>query len=77
MVKAWIKRLRKEFPDETITEEDGGAASPVSKNWFLREFEAEAVTYEVGDDTARNFVRAKGEVSARILMALLLSKYAS
>ena len=77
VVKAWIKRLRKEFPDDTITEEDGGAASPVSKNWFLREFEAEAVTYEVGDDTARNFVRAKGEVSARILMALLLSKYAS
>ena len=77
VVKAWIKRLREEFPGETITEEDGGAESPVSKNWFLREFKAEAVTYEVGDDTPRDFVRAKGEVSARIFMELLLYKYAS
>ncbi len=76
VVKAWIKRLREEFPTDPITEEDGGAQSPVSKNWFLNEFKAEAVTYEVGDDTPREFVRAKGEASARILMELLLEKYA-
>ena len=75
VVKTWIKRLREEFPNETITEEDGGAESPVSKNWFLNEFKAEAVTYEVGDDTPRKFVRAKGEASARIFMELLLQKY--
>ena len=37
-------------PLNGITEEDGGAQSPVSKNWFLNEFKAEAVTYEVGDE---------------------------
>lgn len=75
VVKTWIKRLRETFPNETITEEDGGSESPVSKNWFLHEFKAEAVTYEVGDDTPREFVQAKGKTSARILMELLLEKY--
>ena len=75
IVKKWIRRLRQAFPGETITEEDGGAESPVSKNWFLHEFKAESVTYEVGDDTPRAFVEEKGKVSAQIIMELLLEKH--
>ena len=33
----------------------------------------EAVTYEVGDNTPRDFVRRKGEVAAKELMELMLA----
>ncbi len=72
IVKKWVKQLIEAFPDESITEEDGGSESPVSKNWFLHEFKAESVTYEVGDDTPRDFIEEKGKVSAQLFMQLLL-----
>ncbi len=75
VVKEWIRRLRSKFPQESITEEDGGAESPVSKNWFLHEFKAEAVTYEVGDDTPREQLKQKGKIAAQLFMELLLTKY--
>ncbi|MEQ8574701.1 MAG: hypothetical protein RIB63_11595, partial [Fulvivirga sp.] len=75
VVKKWVQQLKAAFPDESITEEDGGSDSPVSKNWFLQEFKAEGVTYEVGDDTPRHFIKEKGKVSARLFMQLLLEKY--
>lgn len=77
VVKQWIRDLRESFPNETITEEDGGSASPVSKNWFLKEFGAESVTYEVGDDTPRKHLKLKGSTSAQLLMELLLKKYSN
>ena len=75
VVKKWIRQLRSKFPQESITEEDGGAESPVSKNWFLHEFKAEAVTYEVGDDTPREQLKQKGKIAAQLFMELLLTKY--
>ena len=75
VVKDWVELLQQSFPDEKIIEEDGDASSPVSKNWFLHEFNAEGVTYEVGDDTPRDLIKSKGEKSAQILMELLLERY--
>ncbi|MEM9858474.1 MAG: M14 family metallopeptidase [Bacteroidota bacterium] len=75
VVKAWIRQLRTSLPNDKIAEEDGGAEAPVSKNWFLNEFKAEGVTYEVGDDTPREYLKLKGKRSAQILMELLLEKY--
>ena len=75
IVKDWIIVLRKAFPNETIREEAGGSDAPVSKNWFLKEFDAESVTYEVGDDTARPYIKKKGQVSAQLIMDLLLKKH--
>jgi hypothetical protein len=72
VVKKWVQQLKEAFPDESITEEDGGSESPVSKNWFLHEFKAEGVTYEVGDDTPRDFIKEKGKMSAQLFMKLLL-----
>jgi hypothetical protein len=40
----------------------------------FHEFGAEAVTYEVGDNTPRDMIRKKGELTAKNLMEIMLSK---
>jgi len=45
---------------------------PISKGWFLLEHQAEGITYEVGDETPRDFVRAKAAASAKEMMKLLV-----
>ena len=43
-----------------------------SSTYFFYEFGAESLTYEIGDNTPREFVRKKGEVAAMKLMELML-----
>jgi predicted deacylase len=45
-----------------------------SSKYFFQEFGAEALTYEIGDNTPRTLLRKKGEVSALKLMTLLLAE---
>ena len=47
-------------------------AQPISKNWFYKQFKAEAMTYEVGDDTLENIIKLKAKASAVTMMDLLL-----
>ncbi len=50
-----------------------GAGNEItSKAFFFNEFGAESLTYEVGDNTPREFVRQKGEIAAMQLMELML-----
>ena len=49
-----------------------GMTQPISKNWFYKQFKAEAVTYEVGDDTPQNIIEQKARVAAVSMMDLLL-----
>ena len=44
-----------------------------SSPYFFYEFGAESLTFEIGDNTPREFVRKKGEVSAMKLMELMLN----
>lgn len=46
--------------------------TPVSKNWFFKQFGAEGVVYEIGDDTPRDFIERKGKVSAMEMIELLI-----
>ncbi len=48
------------------------AQTPVSKNWFLKQFGAEGIVYEIGDSTPRDFIEQKGKVSAIEMMELLI-----
>jgi hypothetical protein len=57
---------------ETINERPSNVSSPVSKNWFLTQFKAVGITYEIGDDTPRDFIQRKGQASAEELMQLLI-----
>ncbi|MEL6655323.1 MAG: M14 family metallopeptidase [Bacteroidota bacterium] len=43
-----------------------------STRYFFSEFGAESLTYEIGDNTPRDLLKRKGEVSAMKLMELLL-----
>ena len=49
-----------------------GMAQPISKNWFYKQFKAEAITYEVGDDTPDNIIKLKARAAAVTMMDLLL-----
>ena len=49
-----------------------GMTQPISKNWFYKQFKAEAMTYEVGDDTPQNIIEQKARVAAVSMMDLLL-----
>lgn len=46
--------------------------TPVSKNWFFKQFGAEGIVYEIGDSTPRDFIQQKGKVSAIEMMKLLI-----
>jgi len=47
---------------------------PISKGWFLLEHQAEGITYEVGDETPRDYVRAKAATAAKEMMKLLVMR---
>lgn len=72
--KKWLEKIRVAINLEDINEKPSGFGSPVSKAWFNKQFGAESITYEIGDDTPRAFIKIKGEVSADAMMELLLEE---
>ena len=56
----------------TLQNKPSGNGGNVSKAWFSRELKADALTYEVGDDTSRKMIRKKGQLAAEVMMKLLL-----
>jgi hypothetical protein len=76
LVPELIEATAQEFPDYTPnikpnSEED---ARITSTSFLFFEFGAEALTYEIGDHTPRDFIHKKGEVSATKLMELMLKQ---
>ena len=51
-----------------------GLNQPITKTWFVTQFGAASITYEVGDHTPRDFVVRKGKVAAQEMMKLLIFK---
>ena len=70
--KEWLKRIQAALQLDDINEQPSGLGGPVSKGWFYKQFGAESITYEIGDDTPRDFIKVKGEVSAAAMMNILL-----
>ncbi len=72
LTKNWIKGLH-DFEDVTKTPvKPSGNGGNVSKTWLGKVLNAEALTYEVGDDTPRLFLKQKAEKVAIVLMEELL-----
>jgi len=74
LVPELIDATAQEFPDYTPnvkprSEED---AQITSTSYLFFEFGAEALTYEIGDHTPRDFIHKKGEMTATKLMQLML-----
>lgn len=58
--------------DPNIRSSAADSSYVTSSKYFFYEFGAEALTYEIGDNTPRELLKRKGEVSALKLMELLL-----
>lgn len=74
LVPELIELTGKEFPNYTpnVRASPGTGKRITSTSYFFYEYGAEALTYEIGDNTPREFVKKKGEVTANKLMELLL-----
>ncbi len=70
--KRWLSSLSEKIPNYTVNEKPSEIKLPVSKSWFYNQFQAEGITYEIGDDTPADFIDLKGKVSAREMMKILL-----
>ena len=45
-----------------------------AQHWFYHEFKAVGITYEIGDDTPREFITVKARASADALISILLKE---
>lgn len=59
---------------EDINERPSNVGSPVSKGWFATQFDAVGITYEIGDETPRDYIKTKGKAAATEMMELLIFK---
>lgn len=73
LINRWFESLEKVIPDYKVNARGSKPASGViSKAFFNREFNAEALVYEVGDNTSRAFTTLKSKTAAESLMLLSL-----
>lgn len=75
LVDKMIDLTDQEFPDYKPNIKPSSVNkkhSITSNGYFATTYGAEALTYEVGDNTPRDFIRKKAEVSATKLMELLI-----
>jgi cytosolic carboxypeptidase protein 6 len=73
LIKRWFAELEQAIPDYKVNAR-GSKITPgvISKAFFNREFNAEALVYEVGDNTSRSFTELKSRTAAEKLMLLAL-----
>jgi len=74
LVPELINATAQEFPNYTpnIKPNSKEEARITSTSFLFYEFGAEALTYEIGDHTPRDFIHKKGEMTAMKLMELML-----
>ena len=73
LIQNWFKELEQSIPDYKVNAKASKIMPGViSKAFFNREFNAEALVYEVGDNTPRDFTALKSRVAAEKLMVLAL-----
>lgn len=68
----WVQGLKDAIPGHDPDDAPYDLNTPISKGWFYLEFGAEGITYEVGDETDRTFLKSKAEIAAREMMKLLV-----
>jgi murein tripeptide amidase MpaA len=68
----WLAAIQQAIPGFKPNIKPSGNGSDVSKSWFSRVLQAEAITYEVGDNTSREQLKQKGRVAAEEMMKILV-----
>jgi len=76
LVPEWLAQLQEALPGyaPNIRPSDRVEPTTVSRNHFFVAHGAEALVFEIGDNTPRPFIKEKGEAGANILMQLLLER---
>jgi len=69
----WLNAFSERIPDFKPNIKPSPNGGNVSKSWMGRVLHAEALTYEVGDDTPRPLLKLKGKIAAEKMMELLLA----
>ncbi len=79
LVPKWLDGVKEAFEgyDPNIRPSDRLEPTAVSRNYFFVKHGAEALVFEIGDNTPREFIKEKGEVSANTLMRLMLEELTS
>jgi len=68
----WMHAIDDAIPNYTPDDKPFPLSQPISKGWFYKQFNAESLTYEIGDETPRDFVDLKARVAAKEMMRLLI-----
>ncbi len=69
----WLSSIEKGIENYKVLEESSGNKPvSVSKSWFQEQLHAVGITYEIGDNTPRDFIKTKGRVSAQAMMEILI-----
>ena len=73
LIKRWFATLEQAIPDYKVNSRGSKPdIGVISKAFFNKEFNAEALVYEVGDNTSRDFTILKSKTAAEKLMLLSL-----
>ncbi len=70
----WIEGIAETLPPHPWVREAYDLNAPISKAWFLLQFHAESITFEIGDETPRDLVKMKGKAAAREMIKLLIMR---
>ncbi len=70
--KEWIASIKQGLEHYDPRVAASNMRQPVSKNWFYVNYKAVGITYEIGDDTDRDFIEKKGILSAKELIRILV-----
>lgn len=69
----WLNRIKGEIKGYLPNVAPSAIGQPVSKGWFFVNFNAVGITYEIGDNTPREFIKTKSEIAAEKMMLELLN----
>jgi murein tripeptide amidase MpaA len=75
LVQDWLTKIQAALPGYTpvIQANDRPLPARVSRNYFLTAHRMEAIVFEIGDNTPRDFIKKKGRVGAEEIMKLLIA----
>ncbi len=68
----WLTEIKRAIPNYEPNISPSNVGQPVSKGWFFVQFKAVGITYEIGDDTPRDFIKIKSRIAAEKMMSVLL-----
>jgi murein tripeptide amidase MpaA len=76
LVWDWLDAIKKAIPNYEPNIQANARLEPtvVSRNYFMKAHKMEAIVFEIGDNTPRDFIKKKGEGGAVELMKLMLER---